>query len=63
MKITLTKHQWERISEITGGGGLLVFGSVVIPFLIDKIDLPKAIWGIVISICLWYISVILARRY
>lgn len=63
IRIILTKNQWERISEIFGNGGLLVFGSVVIPFFLDKVDIPKVIWGMAVSIYLWYISIKTARKY
>lgn len=63
MGLTFTKNQWKRISEISGNGGILVFGSVVIPFFLDKIDLSRAIWGMFISTYLWYISLKVARKY
>lgn len=63
MKVTLTKSQWERVSEISGNGGLLSTGSIILPFILDKPNPLGVIMGVVITIGLWYISLRAARRY
>lgn len=63
MRIHLTKSQWARVSELSGNGGLLVLGSIVIPFLLGEPDLPGVIRGLVIALFLWYISLYTARKY
>ena len=62
-KIILTKHQWQRFSEILGNLGLLTFASSVIPNLINELDLALAASGLLISFYFWYISLVAARRY
>ena len=63
LKIVLTENQWKRISELSGSGGLLMFGSTVIPLILDKSNLIGAFWGIVVSVFLWYISIQSAKKY
>lgn len=63
LKIKLTKSQWERISDILGSLSLVSVASVVIPYVLDKPNLFLAFFGIVITIILWYASVVVARKY
>jgi hypothetical protein len=63
MKIRLTKSQWERISEISGNFGLLIVASFVFPSIANSINISQTLWGIVISLSFWYISIIIARKY
>lgn len=63
MNIVLTKNQWKKVSELTGNGGLLMFGSTVIPLLLDKSDSLGAIRGLSIAIGLWYASIVTSRKY
>ena len=63
MKIKLTKSQWERVSEITSNLGVVAIIVFVIPYFSNETDQIKAISGLVIAFGLWYISIILARKY
>ena len=62
-KIALTENQWRKISDISGNIGLLVVGSVIIPFLLNNIELFEIIKAVVVAIFLWYISIIAAGKY
>ena len=63
LKIVLTKHQWQRASEILGNLGLLSLASVVIPFLLERFNLWIVIFGLVFSGITCYASIVLARKY
>lgn len=63
MKIKLTKHQWERISEISGNIGVVVAGTTILPFVFETGDLLDAIRGLYISTVLWYLSIRSAKKY
>ncbi|OGE14763.1 hypothetical protein A3B39_03180 [Candidatus Daviesbacteria bacterium RIFCSPLOWO2_01_FULL_37_10] len=63
MKIKLTKHQWERSSEITSNLGTVAIVAFVIPYFSSEVDQIKAISGLVMAFGLWYIGIILARKY
>lgn len=63
MRIRLTKHQWERFSEITSAIGNLTLGSAVIPFFLGQSNKVPAFWGMVTALILWYISVWMAKKY
>ena len=62
-KIVLTKNQWKRLADILANIGLLITGTVVIPFLANFQNPFSAIWGIVMASILWYISIYISRRY
>jgi hypothetical protein len=63
IRIKFTKNQWERVSEISGNGGLLSMGSIILPFILDKPNPFGVLMGMVITSCLWYISLQAARKY
>ncbi len=63
MKISFTKNQWQRISELLGGGGMLALGSIAIPALFDNFNLWMITLGLVVAILLIYLSIFSARRY
>ena len=63
LKITLTKNQWSRLSEILGNFGLLTIASVVIPALQGESNILLVILGVVAAILFWYASLITARKY
>lgn len=62
-KITLTKKQWERISEISSNLGLLILASFVIPFSTDEFNIFIVILGLIITVILWYGSIKIAQKY
>lgn len=61
--IVLTENQWKRISDLLANLGLLMLGSIVIPFFSDFENLIGALWGILITVFLWYLSVYTAKKY
>lgn len=63
LKVVLTKHQWQRFSELLGNLGLLTLASVVIPYLLNEFNLVIALFGLVISFLAWYASIVLAKKY
>lgn len=64
MKLILTKNQWQRISEISGNLGIVVFGATLIPLLFtSNTELIGDVRGLYITAILWYISIITARKY
>lgn len=63
MRIKLTKHQWERISELLSTLGVVSFVTFVAPFIFGETDIMTAIAGLVISLGIWYISIVIARKY
>lgn len=63
LKIVLTENQWKRVSDLSGNSGLLVVGSVVIPFVLNNVDLFGIIKGVVVSSFLWYISIVSAGKH
>ncbi|HCB23151.1 hypothetical protein A3B42_04425 [Candidatus Daviesbacteria bacterium RIFCSPLOWO2_01_FULL_38_10] len=63
LQITLTKSQWARISEILGNGGLLGFGSIVIPAVFDIFNWMMIVLGLLAGSTLIYLSILSARRY
>ena len=63
MRIKLTKSQWERVSEINSNLGIVSVVGFVIPFFLGQSDIVKLFMGLVIAVCLWYISIVLARKY
>lgn len=50
--IVLTENQWKRISDLLANLGLLMLGSIVIPFFSDFENLIGALWGILITVFL-----------
>lgn len=62
-KIKFTKSQWSRLSEIAGNLGLLSIASLVIPYLLDKLNFTNVILGIALAVGMWYASLVSARRY
>ncbi len=63
MKLAFTKTQWERVSEILGNLGILTAGSIILPFILERLDPTKIVWGIVITSIFWYASIIFAKKY
>lgn len=63
LKVVLTDNQWKRISDISNNLGLLIAASVVLPYILEKPNLLAAILGIVVSLTLWYISIVTAKKY
>lgn len=61
-KITLTKKQWERLSEILGNLGLVFFASVVLPYILEQPKLPNVISGLVLAVGCWIASILLSNK-
>lgn len=64
--IILNDRQLEKVSSIFENVGLVFFGSMVIPLLIDEsnLDMITAIIGITLSIVSWRLSIsILGYKY
>ena len=51
-----------RISEICMDIGQVCFGSIAIPFLINKFDIIKIIVGLIFAFVFWVGSVLLVRK-
>lgn len=62
MRITLTKNQLNRLADISGNLGLVFFASVVIPYTLDKGELPTALWGLVLACLSWIGSLVIERK-
>ncbi len=62
MKISLTKKQYERISEILGNLGLVSLTSIVIPYWLGNLNISLVISGLVLTFISWYTSVVFARK-
>jgi len=53
MNIKLTKSQWQRVSELSGNLGILVCGSIIIPFWLEKSYSLGVIRGLLAILFLW----------
>lgn len=63
LKIVLTENQWKRISDISSAVGLILIGSVVIPSLVDKVELKNIILGLLGAFISWFTSLYTAKKY
>lgn len=62
MRIILAKNQLTRLADITGNLGLVFFASIVIPYTLDRGELPTALWGLVLACLSWISSIIIERK-
>lgn len=58
----LNEGQLDRASEIYMGIGHISVASVVIPTLIDKLDIKLSISSIAITIAFWVASVMILKK-
>jgi len=57
----VTKARLNRLSQIIADVAQVVSGSVVIPFIFDKFNIPMIILGLVTALGCWLLSYYLAR--
>lgn len=50
-----------RLSEISSSIGQIAAVSIVIPFLVDKFNPVMLIWGLVMAITFWILSILFAQ--
>lgn len=62
MKISLTKRQYARISEILGNLGLVSLASIVVPYWFSDQNIIFVISGLVMTFASWYTSIVFARK-
>jgi len=55
--------QIDRLSEITANLGLFFFATIFTPLLtaVDTIPTNQLVWGLILAIFFWWISLRLAR--
>jgi len=56
VKIKFTDKQLEKIADLLGDIGLIAIVSIVIPTLIDKFKLTYFIWGLIVVVFVWFMS-------
>jgi len=57
----LNEDQLDKLSDIFSDLGLVGVAAVVLPAIFDKINLSIAVFGILATIVLWYISLWIRR--
>lgn len=60
--ITLSKQQWQRLSEILGNLGLVFLASVVLPYILEEPKLLTIISGLILVAISWVGSIIVAGK-
>lgn len=56
-----SKKQINKLSDITSDIALISLASVVLPALLDELNIVKVVLGLIITIMLWIISLHLTR--
>ena len=59
--IKLNKAKYNKLSDICSDIAQVSLASVVVPALVDKIDLPKVILGLIIAITFWILSFLFTK--
>ena len=59
--MTLTTAQYQRLADICHSIAEVALISIVIPFLIDKFDVIKVIWGLSQAAVFWTFSFFLSK--
>ncbi|MBI4066774.1 hypothetical protein HY407_00165 [Candidatus Gottesmanbacteria bacterium] len=65
MRITFSKSQLDKLSDLSLGLGQLFFGSLVVPYIIPSLDKPPLIvllFGLVLTIVLWILAIWMVRK-
>lgn len=57
----LNKNQLDKLSDISSDVGLVALASVVLPAVLDRIDIVKVLLGSVATIFFWLFSVRLRK--
>lgn len=57
----LSKHQLDKLSDIASDVGLVSLASVVLPAVLDRVDVVKVLLGSVATIFFWLFSLRLRR--
>ncbi|MBX4205745.1 hypothetical protein KW795_00955 [Candidatus Microgenomates bacterium] len=58
----LNLRQLKTIVDIFVGVGMIGFGSVVIPAIVDKFSAQFVVFGMVIALSSWYIAIRLSKK-
>lgn len=62
MKFTrLNRRQIDQLSSIAADAGLVSLATVVLPALLDKVDLNQIVLGLIVTLILWAISLWLKK--
>ena len=59
--MNITKARLNRLSQITSDVAQVVSGSVVIPFIFDKFNIPMILLGLITALGCWLLSYYLTR--
>lgn len=60
--MNLHETRLNRIAEIFADIAQVIFASVVIPFAIDKSNQTMLIWGLVLSLLFWFLSILFTKQ-
>lgn len=57
----LSDGKLDKLSDIASDIGLVMFAAVVLPAVLDKFDPSRVIFGLVVVVVPWLISLLLKR--
>ncbi len=57
----LTDAQLQKLPDIASDTGLIALGSVVLPAVLDRMDVTRMTLGLVATVLLWLTSIMLLK--